>query len=75
MEGSARGVQDIVNGGDGNDTLYGDAQLLLDSAHGGNDILHGESGDDTVHGDAFDFVMILSTAVAVTIPSMATLTD
>jgi Ca2+-binding RTX toxin-like protein len=40
-------------GGEGNDTLFGDAGGVLDpEAQGGNDRLDGGSGDDILYGDA-----------------------
>jgi Ca2+-binding RTX toxin-like protein len=41
------GYSGVVNGGDGNDTIYG-----LGSADGGNDVLNGNDGDDTIDGGA-----------------------
>jgi Ca2+-binding RTX toxin-like protein len=52
MLGSARGGNDKVGGGKGDDFLVGDAFFILGSARGGNDRLDGGKGNDTLFGDA-----------------------
>jgi Ca2+-binding RTX toxin-like protein len=52
MSGSARGGDDRLVGGTGDDRLYGDAGFeMFDSARGGADRLDGGTGDDTLAGD------------------------
>ena len=56
--GTIQGGNDILNGDDGNDALYGDFftsrtfyGMSNVSTEGGNDTLNGGAGDDTVYGD------------------------
>ena len=51
---------DSLTGGDGKDTLLGDAKGDLADGTGGDDTLHGGDGDDSIAGDAGDS-MIRST--------------
>jgi Ca2+-binding RTX toxin-like protein len=58
MAGNARGGDDFLRGGAGNDPLFGDALVMDDfvrvgNARGGNDTLRGGAGDDTLFGDGF----------------------
>ncbi len=47
------GGDDQLNGGSGNDLLFGDARdNLLGAAVGGDDVLRGRAGDDELFGDA-----------------------
>ena len=65
MSGSAHGGNDVLNGGDGNDFLYGDAQTYVPSApgsiKGGEDTLNGRRGNDQLWGgpnnDTFVFTV------------------
>ena len=53
MGGRAVGGNDRLFGGDGDDALTGESDLLMaGSARGGNDWLDGGSGNDTLTGDA-----------------------
>jgi Ca2+-binding RTX toxin-like protein len=52
MFAEARGGDDRLFGGAGDDTLYGDAVAMFDNARGGADRLSGGAGDDTLYGDA-----------------------
>ena len=52
MSGSARGGNDALYGGGGNDGLFGDAYGMSDSSRGGNDALYGGEGNDNIFGDA-----------------------
>ena len=54
MSLDARGGNDIINGGLGDDTLFGDAYTMNANAHGGNDILNGGDGNDILYGDAYN---------------------
>ena len=62
---------DVILGGDGNDTIFGDFGALfapLGSVTGGNDRLDGGLGDDIIHGqDGIDVAVFLSEAIAVTV--------
>ena len=44
-------VDDVLNGDEGEDLIYGDAPNLFDNAIGGADTLTGGTGDDTLWGD------------------------
>ena len=52
MQKHAHGGNDILNGGDGNDTLYSDAYEMHQNSVGGNDTLNGGSENDILYGDA-----------------------
>ncbi|RAU20961.1 hypothetical protein CU669_15320, partial [Paramagnetospirillum kuznetsovii] len=48
-------TNDVINGGDGNDVIYGDAKMSggnIIVTGGGNDVLNGGAGDDQIHGGA-----------------------
>ncbi len=46
------GGADVLAGGGGNDTIWGDLQNLADSTTGARDSLYGGSGNDTIFGGA-----------------------
>lgn len=51
----ASGGDDVIYGGTGNDTIYGDAYHQIDStSHGGDDTIYGGAGNDTIYGDAIN---------------------
>ena len=50
-EDIAVGGNDVLRGGAGNDTIYGDADILFEFSAGGDDRLHGDAGDDELWGD------------------------
>ena len=53
LRGTARGGDDLIDGGTAGDLLHGDAaSQISDNASGGNDSLFGGPGDDTARGDA-----------------------
>ena len=53
LRGSARGGNDLIDGGAFGDLLHGDAAFqLFDDSRGGNDWLFGGTGNDTARGDA-----------------------
>jgi serralysin len=60
MDGTARGGNDHLNGGDGNDILYGDAYAMHNNAEGGNDQFTGGNNTSSspmqkfFYGDAHD---------------------
>jgi Ca2+-binding RTX toxin-like protein len=64
MSESAHGGNDILNGGVGNDTLYGDARgYFLTSPGlitGGTDTLNGGAGDDQLWGGPNDDVFVFN---------------
>ncbi|MHC4804530.1 MAG: hypothetical protein ACYTFF_20850, partial [Planctomycetota bacterium] len=47
---------DVLEGGAGNDRLYGDVQRVIHSVHPtyGDDVLYGGAGDDDLWGDVAD---------------------
>ncbi|MGL5839641.1 MAG: cadherin domain-containing protein [Sphingorhabdus sp.] len=47
--GANPGKGDVIYGGDGNDTLYGDT-TTVDSTVGDDDIIYGQGGQDTIYG-------------------------
>ena len=53
MDGNARGGNDVLEGGGGDDELRGDNGYsgMTGNARGGNDRLDGGSGDDLLIGD------------------------
>ena len=52
---NARGGNDTLLGGDGDDRLTGDAVSMRGASSAGNDVLDGGKGDDTLFGDAQSF--------------------
>ena len=52
MSGHARGGNDYLSGGAGDDTLSGDGGMS-DNARGGDDYLEGGAGDDQLTGDGY----------------------
>jgi Ca2+-binding RTX toxin-like protein len=58
LTGASQGGNDILNGGNGNDNLYGDAYSYspssLGSITGGTDTLNGGAGDDQLWGGPND---------------------
>ncbi len=51
IRAGARGGADRIYGGDGDDSIQGDAQVI-DGGIGGNDQLYGDAGNDFIFGDA-----------------------
>ncbi|MGE5546080.1 MAG: cadherin-like domain-containing protein [Solirubrobacterales bacterium] len=51
--GGASKSDDVINGGDGNDVIYGDAKMshgkIKEGSGGGNDTLNGGAGNDVIH--------------------------
>ena len=47
----ARGGDDWLDGGDGNDRMRGDDDILTDYTRAGADHLEGGAGDDLIYGD------------------------
>jgi Ca2+-binding RTX toxin-like protein len=65
MSGSAKGGNDVLNGGAGNDYLYGDAVVYNNlsfpgSITGGTDTLNGGAGDDQLWGGPNDDKFVFS---------------
>lgn len=52
MSGAATGGDDIIDGGAGNDTIFGDAEHMDVGTTAGNDTITGGTGDDDLYGDA-----------------------
>ena len=48
---AGRGGNDVIQGGDGDDTIYGDASGSLFGI-GGNDVIYQNGGSEFIHGDA-----------------------
>ena len=55
---SALSGQDTVQGGDGNDRIYGQAKRDTLSGGDGKDRMFGNAGDDVMHGDAGPDLMV-----------------
>ena len=55
MLGATRGGDDRLDGGNGDDFLFGDARDFSSLAQGGNDRLAGGAGNDFLYGDAATF--------------------
>jgi Ca2+-binding RTX toxin-like protein len=66
MSGSAHGGNDVLNGGAGNDFLYGDAQNYAPSSPGsitgGKDVLNGGGGNDQLWGGPNDDTFVFKLA-------------
>ena len=58
---ASRGINDVIDGGDGNDTLYGDYVDVI-SGFGtlppGNDWLEGGAGNDSLYGGVGNDVLV-----------------
>jgi Ca2+-binding RTX toxin-like protein len=62
MAQAAQGGNDRLDGGSGDDILYGDANLMNNSTEGGDDLLIGGTGNDQLWGDGgldFSFTGVL----------------
>src|SRR3954471_9145438 len=51
---SGRGGNDRLDGGEGDDSLFGDAGVITATGRGGNDYLDGGTGRDFLCGDAWE---------------------
>src|SRR4051795_12878029 len=51
---SGRGGNDRLDGGEGDDSLFGDAGVITATGRGGNDYLDGGTGRDFLSGDALE---------------------
>ena len=50
---AGKGGNDMLRGGGGKDSLFGDAWEITDTGRGGNDTLDGGTGENALYGDAF----------------------
>lgn len=57
MQGTAQGGDDVLNGGAGDDILYGDAEEMSEDTIGGHDMLNGGAGNDQLYGNSGDDIL------------------
>ncbi len=73
MTGDARGGNDFLSGGEGDDIVTGDTwNKLAGNSRGGDDDLHGGNGNDQIYGDCWGNLGPVDNAREETTSSMAT---